>query len=193
MTVDFLFYSVSAAFLLMVTTMLLLKGYRPWIYGAFSAFFTLLLVLLVLFSLFTPFSEPVELKVTNYSSRRGNLFFFSEAGCNAPVRFDFPVSANEESSLEVEAPGGSFSQILFVTANDSLFYIPVPETEAEKLDIWEKELKKADSCFLKQIEAYQWGQRKYSIIVGLSMFGLLLLFWYRWKRKTVVGDVGPLW
>lgn len=186
MTLDLLFYSVSVIFLLMLAAMWGLKGYRSWIFGVFAGFYTLLLLLLILFSLITPYAHPVELKITNYSSRKGSLYFFTEEGCQAPVRYDFPVNANEERQLEVESPEKSFSQIIFIGVDERLFSVPVPEAGSNKLDIWEKELKEGNSCYREQVQEYQWGQVRFSLIIGLSLFGLLLLFWYRWKKKSDV-------
>ena len=191
MTVDLLFYSVCCIFLLMLVLVFFLKGYRSWIFGGFSLFYSLLLILIILFSVITPYSRPVKLKITNYSSRSGNLFLFTEAGCQAPVRFDFPVSANEGKEFELESPDGSFGQIIFAGINDSLYSVPVPEPGSKQLDIWEKELKIAGNCYREQIDRYQWGQFRFSISIGLCLFGLLLLCWYRWKRNPASGNFRP--
>lgn len=183
MVVDFLFLAVSAIFLLMVALLIFKRGYHGWIYIGFSAFFTILLVLLLLFAWFEPGSNSIELKITNYSSEKGNLYFYTAPGCNVPVWYDFPVSNNEERYLEIEGLVNQVRQIIFVTANDNLYTVPVPAGGGAELNIWKKEMEPADDCFISQIENYQLRQKKFSVVIGLSLFSLLILFVYRWIRK----------
>lgn len=183
MAVDLLFLAVSAIFLLMVALLIFKRGYHGWIYSIFSAFFSLLLVLILLFAWLKPGSKSIELKITNYSSEKGNLYFYTAEGCDALVRYDFPVSNNEERFLEINELENQVRQIIFVTANDDLYSVPVPGGGSTELNIWKKELEPADDCFISQIENYQLRQKKFSVVIGLSLFSFLILFVYRWKRK----------
>lgn len=184
--VDFLFLAVIAIFLVMVGLVLLKRTYTPWIYRLFSGFFGILLIVLILFALLKRGQGTTDLKITNYTSKKGNLFFFKEKGCTAPVWFDMPVSNNEERYLEVENPENGYGQIVFITSADLLYSVPPPEPQSTGLDIWEKDLEAADECYIKGVEAYQARQQKFSISTGLALLALLVLYWYRRKRKIRV-------
>ena len=181
--VDFLFVAVSAVFLIMVGLVVFNRTYKPWIYNFFSGFFGILLIMLVLFALLKRGQGTTELKITNYTSKKGNLFFFKEKGCSATVWYDMPVSNNEERYLEVENPEDGYGHIVFITSADRLYSVPLPEPQSTELDIWEKDLEPANECFIQAVEAYQARQQKFSLTTGLALLALLVLYWYRRKRK----------
>lgn len=182
-TVDAFFLAVSAVFILMLVLVFFTRTYKSWIYNFFNGFFWLLILLIALFALKKSGPEYGELKITNYTSEKGNLFFFKEKGCETAVWYDVPVSNNEERFVEVENPPEGYGYILFVTSRDSLFSVPVPEPESKELDIWKKETEPAPDCYRKTVEEYQAGQKKFSLITGLALLAILILFWYRRKRK----------
>lgn len=183
--VTYLFIAVSATFLLLTALVIFTKDYKPWIYKFFSVFFWIIIVVISIPALQKSGLKSGELKITNYTSQKGNLFFFKEKGCKAMVWYDLPVSNNEERFLKAENPAEGYGFILFVTSRDSLFSVPVPEPGSAELDIWEKELKPAENCYRMPVEAWQERQKEFSLTTGLSLLAILLLYWYRRRKKQI--------
>lgn len=178
-----LFYGLLFLYLLLLFLVLLIPKRRSGILDAFSLLFAFLLLLLVLTSQLPLFSDPIDLKVTNYSSRKGELFFFQQEDCSAPVWLGYPVNANEESLLEIEL--SEAKKLIFKTDKGLLFEVPLPDKESHELEVWEKELQAASACYHERIEEYRWEQQRFSMAIGLLLFGLLFLFIYRFKRKRI--------
>lgn len=181
MLAGLLFYGVLFLYLVLVLLLLFLPKHGSGVLNAFSLLFAFLLLLLALSSQLPLYSDPVELKVINYSSRKGELFFFQQENCSAPVWLGFPVNANEESRLEME--GLEIEKLIFRTEKGLLFEVPPPEKRSKELEVWEKHLQSAAACYHELIEDYRWEQAKFSTAIGLLLFGLLFMFIYRYKIK----------
>lgn len=182
MFANYLFIAVLGLYLLLGLAMLVFKRKRSGILIAFSLICWLTLLPIGILSQFSLFSDPVEIEVINYSSRKGHLYFLRSADCESPILFDFAVNANEESSLEVEGENGSFNKVIFSTANGQLFEFPFEEKEYPKLDIWEKELQPADSCYSRPVQAYRMRQLQYAIAIGLLILGTTFMVGARMRR-----------
>ena len=175
---------VASVFLLLVGLIVFTKGYRSWIYNVFNAIFTGVLCIIAFFAVDTYFfSAPVKIKTTNYSKKRGQLYFLEGEGCDAEIKYGYTVNANEESWLELGEKAGNIRSLILLAQNDSIYQLSASEVSSRKLDIWEKELERADSCFRKKIDAFRREQLYYSAGIGLLLFGLLSLFGYRKKFK----------
>ena len=175
---------VSSLFLLLVVLIVFTKGYQSWIYRLFSLIFTGFSFVIAIFAVDTSFfSAPVKIKTTNYSKRKGQLYFFEGKGCAASIKYGYTVNANEESWIEVDEKAKNLDTVVLLDQNDSIFQVPTPDYGSRKLDIWEKELQRAESCYWEKIKAFRMEQAYYSISIGLLLFGLLLLFGYRKKLK----------
>lgn len=184
MAASFFLIFVAALFVLLLLLIFLVKGYRSWIYITFNVIFALLILTICFFAVKTSRqTHPFSIKTTNYSKKKGELFFFAGKGCNAVIRYGYPVSNNEASRMELDTAANSLGTVIFLTGDDQIYKVPNPDFQEGKLDIWDKELIEADQCFREQIKEHRNAQYFYSFAIGLLLFGLLLLFIYRKKRK----------
>lgn len=182
MITNYLFIAVSGLYLLLGLALFAFKQHRSGILIGFSLICWLALLPIGILSQFSFFSNPVEVEITNYSSRKGHLYFFRAADCDSRILYDLAVNANEESSLQVEGENGSFDKVIFSTANGQLFEFPFDEREYRKLDIWEKELQPADGCYSGPVQAYRRRQFRYAIAIGLLILGASFMIGARIRR-----------
>lgn len=190
MSASFFLIFVVALFVTLLVLLFLLRAYRSWIYNTFNVVFGLLLLFISFLAVETSYqSDPFIIKTTNYSKKKGYLYFFEGKGCAATIRYGYQVNANEESRMELKEDAESLSTVILLTENDRIYKVPAPDIEQRKLDIWEKELEEADECFREQIELFRRAQTYYSISIGLLLFGLLVLFVYKRKYKPNVRGV----
>ena len=139
---------VSSLFLLLVVLIVFTKGYQYWIYRLFSLVFTGFLFVIAIFAVDTSFfSTPVKIKTTNYSKRKGQLYFFEGNGCADSIKYGYTVNSNEESWVEVDEKAKNLETVILLDQNDSIFQVPTPDYGSRKLDIWEKELQRAENCY----------------------------------------------
>ena len=178
---NYLLWTVVAVYLLLVVFLFLNHPIRRKLFAGVGLFFALLLSAIAIFSQVSFYSNPVEVSITNYSSQKGILYFFSGSGCSAKVLYSLEVNNNEKSSLEVEGEGVSFETILFATQKSDTYALPFQREQYQKLEIWENELKPADACLLAEIEEYQWAQTLYTISIGLLLLGVLLVFLFLYR------------
>lgn len=171
MLAHYLFISVIGLYLLLVLLWILIKRHRSRLLVAFSIICWLTLLPVGLLSQFSLYSKPVEVQITNYSPRKGHLYFFKSAECSSRILYDLAVNGNEESSLEVEGDGDSFDKVVFRTENGQLFEFPFDDQQYRVLDIWEKELQLTDNCYQSSIQSYRRRQLLFAMAIGLLMLG----------------------
>lgn len=185
MPASYLLVLVFILLLILLVSIIFTRRYRAWIYRIFSAVFALVLIFISFLAIgISHDSDPFEIETINYSSKKGYLYFFEGKGCSAAVRYGYPVNANEESWLEVGGDVEDMGTVILLAENDSIYQVPSPDYEEARLEIWEKELKKADECYRAEIRSFRKEQIYFSIAIGLLLFGLLFLFAYRRKFKA---------
>jgi hypothetical protein len=180
---NYLLLFAGAFYLLGAASLFLSAGLRKWIWTSGSILFLSILSGVALLSELSLFSNPVEVKITNYSSNSGILYFLKESNEGRRILYDLSVNRNEESCIEVESEGGGYDKVLFVS-KEEIYQVPVQEQEYRQLEIWEKELKPVDASYRVVLENWQQGQQIYSLAVGLMLFWFLLhLFYLAWQKK----------
>lgn len=178
---NYLLLFAGAFYLLGAVSLFLSAGLRKWIWASGSILFLFTLSGLALLSEISLFSDPVEIKITNYSSKSGMLYFLKESNEGRRILYDLSVNRNEESSIEIEGEGGGYDEVLF-NSKEEIYEVPVHEYR--QLEVWEKELKPADTSYRAVLENRQQGQQVYSLAVGLMLFWFLLhLFYLAWQKK----------
>lgn len=178
---NYLLWTVVAVYLLLIVFLFLAHPIRRKLFGGAGLFFALLLSAIAVFSQISFYSNPVEVRITNYSSKKGTLYFFNGSSCSAKVDYSLEVNNNEKSSLEVEGEGGGFETVVFVTQDGDAYSFPFRQDQYWELEIWEKELQPVNSCLPAQIEEYQWEQTVYTLSIGLMLLGVLLIFLFLYR------------
>lgn len=180
---NYLLLITGAFYLLGAISLFLSPLLRKWIWALGSIVFAILLSGIALLTQFSLFSNPVEVKIVNYSSRSGSLYFLQTVGEEERIRYEKAVNANEESSMKVEKEGWPSDAVLFLSKNE-IRKVPVQEQADGKLDIWEKELQPAEKSYRPLLQDWQDRQQRYSIAIGGMFFWFLLHFIYlRYAEK----------
>lgn len=174
---------VISLYFLLLLLWFILKQKRTTLLMVFSLLCWVLLLPVGYLSQYTVYADPFELEVINYSGRKGQLYFFRSAGCDSRILYDFAVNPNEESSLEVDRDGETFSEVIFRTEDGALLTFPTGDVTLQPLAIWEKELEPAESCYQSPIKAYRNRQQQYAIAIGLLVLGTLAMFGAAGIRK----------
>lgn len=182
---NYFFIATLVLYLMLVLLLVFLKQYRLQLLTTFSLVCWIGLIALGAFSLLVPYEQPQKLKLINYSSRRGHLYFFQTQDCQTDILYDIGVNANEESSFVVEGQKGRFGKILFLGENGQLFEFPAEEDAEGRIAVWEKELLPAHSCYRDAIEAYRRKQLYFAVATGLLISGTLLMFAGRSGYKKI--------
>lgn len=178
---DYLLWTVVAVYLLLFLFLFLKHPLRRKLFAGAGLFFALLLSAVAVFSQISLFSNPVEVAITNYSSKKGILYFFKGSDCSARILYSLEVNNNEKSSMEVEGEGGGFDRVVFVTQQGENFTFSFQSEQYYELEIWEKELMPAQPCLPAVIEAYRWDQTLYTLSIGLMLLGVLLVFLFLYR------------
>lgn len=176
MLIHYLFIAVLCQYLIVGLLIFIFKQHRSGILTGFGLLCWMVLLAIGYLSQYTVHSKPVKVEVTNYSTRKGNLYFFRSKDCDSHILYDFAVNANEESSLEIDGGQETFAKVIFRTENGEFFQILLADAAHRELLIWEKELEKADKCYQTPIKAYRRKQLQYAIAIGLLILGTFGMF-----------------
>lgn len=185
----YLLLTAGAFYLLGAVSLFLRPVVRKWIWASGSIFFAIILSGIALLTQYSLLSNPVEVAITNYTSRSGTLYFMQTAGSSEQIRYELAVNANEESRLEIESEGGDYDAVLFLSKGE-LRAVPVQDQAKGQLDIWEKELKPGGRNNLPLLQDWQERQQLYSLAIGAMLFWFLLhLAYLRYWKKSSQGAV----
>lgn len=180
---NYLLLIAGAFYLLGAGSLFLSPRLRKWIWASGSILFAIILSGIVLLTQLSLFSKPSVVKINNYSSRIGTLYFMQTGGSAEQVRYELAVNANEGSSLKVEGEEGDYDAVLFLSKGE-LREVPIQDQAKGQLDVWEKELKPAGRDNLPLLEDWQERQQLYSLAIGAMLFWFLLYLAYlRFRKK----------
>lgn len=183
MTEKYLLLLAGAFYLLGALSLFFNPLLRKWIWASGSILFAIILSGIALLTQLSLFSNPTVVKITNYSSRSGTLYFMQTAGLPEQIRYELAVNANEESRLKVEGEEGAYDAVLFLSKGE-LREVPFQDQAKGRLDIWEKELKPAGRNYLPLLQDWQERQQLYSLAIGAMLFWFLLYLAYlRFRKK----------
>lgn len=179
---NYLLLFAGAFYLLGVASLFLKPRFRRWMWACGSIVFTLVLSGLALLPEVSMFSDSVKVKITNYSSRSGTLYFLKKSDGGEKIFYDLAVNRNEASSFEVEGEVQGFDAVWLLSKGD-FFQVPVPEQRFQELEVWEKELKPVNYSVDEVLEKWQQRQQLYSLAVGLMLFWFVLHLFILRRQK----------